>query len=70
MLFDAYRRMSSHEKLQTVVRLNRAVKTLNVAGLRQRFPYADEHELEARWAAGFLDAHAVVALFGWDPRED
>ena len=68
-MIDAYRRMSPLEKLQRVADLNRMSKQLAVAGLRQRFPGADEDELTARWAAHFLTRKDLMAIFGWDPAE-
>ena len=37
MLVEGYRRMTPHEKLERVSQLNRSVRTLALAGIRQRF---------------------------------
>ena len=43
--WDILRRMSPEEKLQRAFDLSRMVRTLAEAGLRERFPHADEREI-------------------------
>lgn len=67
VLFAAYRRMSSSERLERIGALGRLVESVALAGLRERYPEADERELRLRLAARQLPRELMVAAFGWDP---
>ena len=67
MLFAAYRRMSSSEKLSHMGALARMVEAVACAGLRERYPEADEREIRLRLAARQYPRELMIAAFGWDP---
>lgn len=66
-LFAAYRRMSSSEKLARIGALGEMVESVALAGLRARYPEADERELRLRLAARQIPRELMVAAYGWDP---
>lgn len=65
--FAAYRRMSSSEKLARIGALGEMVESVALAGLRARYPEADERELRLRLAARQIPRELMVAAYGWDP---
>ena len=67
-LFEAYRRMSSSEKLRRIGELGQLAESVALAGLRARYPNADERELRLRLAARQLPREMMIAAFGWDPK--
>ena len=60
-----YASMSPAEKAARVVELTRAACTLALAGLRARYPAADERELLLRLAVLRLGAEKVSRAYGW-----
>ena len=64
---ELYRRMTPSEKADRLRALTLAVNTLALAGLRQRHPAADEHELHLRLAALRLGEDLVAQVYGWRP---
>lgn len=70
MLVEGYRRMTPREKLERVADLNRAVRALALAGIRQRHgtDLAPEEE-RIRLAALALDRDTLIRVCGWDPDE-
>lgn len=70
VLVEGYRQMSPREKLQRVRSLNRSVRTLALAGVRQRFGRdLPEREEQLRLAALSIDRQTMIAAFDWDPQE-
>jgi len=69
LLFDAYRRMASWEKVRRVSESTRACQELALAGMRERHPGASERELELRLAALRLDCETMIRVYGWDPAQ-
>lgn len=65
LMFEAYARMSPDEKLRRVTDLNRACQTLSLQGFRAEHPDASEQEVQARWAATFLEEKVIYDMFGW-----
>jgi hypothetical protein len=69
MLIEGYRRMAPREKLEHVVRLNRALDQLARARLRAQYGEGlTERELRLRLGALRLDRRVMIDVFGWDPR--
>ena len=67
ILFAAYRRMSSSEKLARIGALGQLAESVARAGLREKYPDADERELKLRLAARQYPRELMIAAFGWDP---
>lgn len=70
ILVEGYRRMTPREKLDRVHQLNRSLRTLAIAGIRQRYGKdLPEKEIRLRLAALSIDREIMVNAFGWDPHE-
>ena len=70
VLVEGYRQMTPREKLQRVSQLNRSVRTLALAGIRQRFGHdLSEREERLRLAALSIDRQTMIEAFDWDPHE-
>jgi len=63
--FERYARMSPSEKATRIVDLTRTACTLALAGLRARYPGADERELLLRLTALRLGAETTSRAYGW-----
>jgi hypothetical protein len=63
--FALYSQMSPARKTRVLVELTRSANTLALAGLRQRFPGADQAELLLRLAALRLGDEVVARVYGW-----
>ena len=59
------KKMSPSEKAARIVDLTRTACTLALAGLRARYPGADERELLQRLTALRLGAEATSRAYGW-----
>ena len=68
--FERYARMSPEEKARRVADLTRTACTLALAGLRDRYPNADEAELLLRLAVLRLGARTVREAYGWRAPDD
>ena len=68
--FERYARMSPAEKARRVADLTRTAATLALAGLRDRYPAADEAELLLRLAVLRLGARTVHRAYGWQAPYD
>ena len=64
---ELLRAMPPERRLEAAMRLSRAVRELAMAGLRDRFPQADERELRVRLTVRLYGRQAAVRLFGWVP---
>lgn len=67
ILFAAYRRMSSSEKLERIGALGSLAESVALAGLREQYPDADERELRLRLAGRQYPRELLITAFGWDP---
>jgi hypothetical protein len=70
ILVRGYRRMTPEQRLERVADLNRAVRQLALAGIRQRHGSdltAEEEKLHL--AALSIDREIMIRAFGWDPEE-
>ncbi|HKE14320.1 MAG TPA: hypothetical protein VKB80_05635 [Kofleriaceae bacterium] len=65
ILIARYRSMSPAEKIVIVRDLSRMTQQLALAGLRRRYPDADDHELRMRLASARLPASVMRQVFGW-----
>jgi hypothetical protein len=63
--FERYARMTPAEKVARMEDLTRTASILALAGLRERYPEADEHELLLRLAVLRLGADLVWQAYGW-----
>lgn len=62
--------MTPQQKLERVSQLNRSLRALALAGLRQRFGRdLPEKELQLRLAALSIDRETMIDAFDWDPQE-
>ena len=68
--FDLYRRMTPAEKARRVSDLTQGACCLALAGLRARYPHADERELLLRLAVLRLGAPLVARVYGWPEPSD
>ncbi len=59
-----WRQASSTRKMDMVAQLNATVKTLALAGLRSRFPKANEVELRHRLAGLLLGEELACKVYG------
>lgn len=66
-LFDAWRRMSSAERLRRIGDLGKLVEAVAGADIRRRYPQATEREVRLRLAARQYDRDLMIQAFGWDP---
>jgi hypothetical protein len=65
ILIGRYRSMSPADKIRIVRDLSRVSQELALAGLRDRYPDADDHELRMRLASTRLPASTMRQVFGW-----
>jgi hypothetical protein len=67
-LIEGFRSMSPAQKLECVVKLNRAVESFARAGITQRHGQnISDAEMRLRLAALRLDRRIMTEVFGWDP---
>ena len=69
-LVDKLRNLPPWRKAEMLSVSTRAAYDLAMAGLRRRYPRAEEPELRRRYAALTLGRDASIALFGWDPERE
>jgi hypothetical protein len=70
LIVEGYRRMTPQQKLERVNQLNRSLRALALAGIRQRFGRdLSEKELQLRLAALSIDRETMIDAFNWDPQE-
>lgn len=70
LVVEGYRRMTPREKLERVSQLNRSIRALALAGIRQRYgPDLSEREVRLRLAALSIDRETMIQAFDWDPDE-
>jgi hypothetical protein len=70
ILIEAYRRMSTWEKVRRVTEMTRACEQLARIGIQARHPEATGREVYLRLAALKLDRETMVRAFGWDPEQE
>ncbi len=67
--FDLWREMPDWRKLQLFGELCDTARAMAEAGLRQRYPSSNDHEIKMRLAATWLDRETLIKFYGWDPVE-
>jgi hypothetical protein len=67
LVVQRVREMDPLERLERMEDLNHAAREIAFAGLRERYPDAEQHELELREAALRLGRETMVRFFDWDP---
>ena len=65
LMIECYRAMSGSEKLALVGQMNAAVDALAEAGVRARFPGADEYEVSMRMRVLKYGPDLTQRAFGW-----
>lgn len=70
LIVQHLRALTPQQKIAMIRRACRAAETWTRAGLRQRYPDADEHELRRRAGALRLGAEIVREVYGWEPEEN
>ena len=63
------RAMPPWRKLELWAELCASARALTEAGLRRRFPTADDREIRMRLFATWLDRDTMIRAYGWDPVE-
>jgi len=70
VLLELYHRMPAWRKLRCLADLNEAMRRMQRAEIRARYPDADAHELKMRLAARWLEPELMRQVFGWDPDKE
>ena len=68
MVIEGLRAMTPSEKGRMVGTLNRACESLATAGIRERFPEADDTEVRMRLGVLRVGPELMLQAFGWDVR--
>jgi hypothetical protein len=63
------RKMSPGEKLVRVFELTHFARQMAQAGVRFRYPNANEREVFLRTAALYLTRDEMIRVYHWDPQE-
>jgi hypothetical protein len=66
---ELLRAMAPEQRLEAAMRLSQVVRTMAMAGLRESFPQADEHELKVRLTVRLYGREAAVRLFASVPAD-
>lgn len=69
LLMERFRRMPTWRKLALVGEMNRAVRDLAVAGLRQRYPDDTPAQRRRRLAALLLGRELAARVYGPPPED-
>lgn len=69
VLLAGYRDMPGWKKWQCVVDLNLALKSLQLADIKAKYPLADDYELKMRLASRWIEPELMKVAFGWDVEE-
>jgi len=64
---ERVRAMSPRERSDMVAALSEACERMAEAGVRSRYPNADEGEVRLRMIALRLGRDLTVEVYGWDP---
>lgn len=63
------RKMTPGQKIAVVFELTRFAREMAAAGVRSRYPAADEREVFLRVAAQSLSRDEMIRAYQWDPQE-
>ena len=64
---DLLRALPPHERLESAMRLSRAVRVLAEEGIRRRHPNADDDDVRVRLTVRLYGRAAALKLFGSVP---
>jgi hypothetical protein len=67
VFYEIQRRRTPAEKLQDVFELSEGLMEAQKAGVRLRYPLADEREVFLRTMALRLSRDLMIKAYGWDP---
>ena len=67
MIFDMLRNASASKKISLTFDLIQTTRLLILAGLRRRFPTANEVELRRHLISRLLSREDVIRAYGFDP---
>ncbi|HEU5236261.1 MAG TPA: hypothetical protein VFU37_03920 [Pyrinomonadaceae bacterium] len=66
-MFELLRDVPPNKKLALTFELIQTMRLMVLAGLRRRFPAADEAELKRRLIARLLPREDIIEAYGFDP---
>ena len=69
ILIDNYRKRTVLEKLKMVKEINQTCQSMALAGIKQRYPDADDGELRLRLGALWLDKKIMLKVYDWNVDE-
>jgi hypothetical protein len=58
------------KKIQQAIETTNTSRRFALAGLRRRYPGANDEQLRRRLAALVLDRDLVIKAYGWDPEQE
>lgn len=64
------RQLTPSQRAERMQALNRDCERLAVAGIRERYPDADEYEVRMRLGVLRVGPSLMRSAFGWDPASD
>ena len=67
--YDLLRAMPGERRMQAMLRLNRAVRELALAGIRERYPAASDAELRVRLTVRLYGRDVAQRLFASVPAD-
>ena len=70
MIFDMLRNASASKKISLTFDLIQTTRLLILAGLRRRFPTANEVELRRHLISRLLSREDVIRAYGFDPNAE
>jgi hypothetical protein len=70
VMYELLRNVPAGKKIELTFELIQTARLLVLAGLRQRFSKADNHELRRRLISKLLPSDLVIDAYGFDPDVD
>lgn len=70
LIFELLGRSSSSKKLALTFDLIQTTRLMVLAGVRHRFPEADDAELKRRLVSKLLSREDVIRAYGFDPNSE
>ena len=68
MMIEGYRKMTPGQKLQKVIELNKSIRQLALARIKEQYGNISEMEQRLRLASLWLSRETMMKVFDWDPR--
>jgi hypothetical protein len=69
VMYELLRNAPASKKIELTFELTQTARLLLLAGLRQRFPTANNDELRRRLISSLLPRSTVIKAYGFDPAE-